>query len=104
MLHLDHNSIFAGLRAVIHCSCPHTMPDTGTPAISHSLSSEEFGTMAKFLIRSDESPNGYIEQEGPLSRTRELSYVPWALTLDRRVVYAPAGQHRNRASRKGLLP
>jgi hypothetical protein len=59
---------------------------------------------AKFLIRDDEQLKGYIEFTGALPRTREFSFVPWAITNDGRVVYAPSRQYRNRPSRGGLRP
>lgn len=58
--------------------------------------------MAKFLIRDDSKIKGWREVDGPLPRTRQLSYVPWAVTLQGRVVYAPTGQHRDRARRGGM--
>jgi len=60
--------------------------------------------MPTFLLRDDSAPSGFKLHHGELSRTRELSYVPWALAADGRVVYAPTGQHRNRPSRGGLRP
>ena len=57
--------------------------------------------MSEFLIRDDSKPTGYIIKSGPLSRTKEESYVPWAVTGDGRVVYAlfeGAGSHGWRAS------
>jgi hypothetical protein len=64
--------------------------------------------MAKFLVR-DYTAKGYKEIDGPLARNRELSYVPWAITGDKRVVYAPTAEARgtpgNRGDDKGrLLP
>lgn len=44
--------------------------------------------MADFLIRDDSKPTGYMVKPGPLPRTREESYMPWALTPDGCVVYA----------------
>ncbi|WP_348756634.1 hypothetical protein [uncultured Aquincola sp.] len=44
--------------------------------------------MAEFLIRDDAASAGYAVRTGPLPRTREESYMPWALTPDGRVVYA----------------
>lgn len=44
--------------------------------------------MAQFLIRDDAASAGYAVRTGPLPRTREESYMPWALTPDGRVVYA----------------
>lgn len=60
--------------------------------------------MATYLIRDDQRPYGYIDHKGALPRTRERSYVPWAVTGDRRVVYARFGEHRTRPSRSGLTP
>jgi hypothetical protein len=61
--------------------------------------------MPTFLIRDDNVGAGSKVHHGALSRTRELSYVPWALTADgRTVVYAPTGQHRNRPNKGGLRP
>lgn len=60
--------------------------------------------MAKFLIRDDSTLLGSREINGPLSRNRQLSYVPWAIARDGRVVYAPTGQHRNRPNRGGMKP
>jgi hypothetical protein len=58
--------------------------------------------MAFVLVRDDSQKSGYTQRTGPLPRTREESYVPWALTSDRRVVYAPSKQFRNKPSAPGL--
>jgi hypothetical protein len=60
--------------------------------------------MSLFFIRDDSSPNGYVIKKGPLPRTREESYVPWAITLQGQVVYAPSNQYRNKPSKPNLRP
>lgn len=60
--------------------------------------------MPSFLVRDDAAALGFRAHAGPLARTREESYVPWALASDGRVVYAPADQYRNAPSRGGLRP
>ncbi len=57
-----------------------------------------------FLVRDDTVTAGYTSRTGPLPRTKEESYVPWALTHDRKVVYARTGQHRNKPTKSGLSP
>ncbi len=56
--------------------------------------------MAEFLVRDFDDPKGYrteIHPSGDLPRekTRHTSvgYVPWGLTMGRRVIYAKAGEH-----------
>ena len=60
--------------------------------------------MSTFLIRDDDSSTGVKVLAGNLPRTREESYVPWALATDGRVVYARSDQYRNRATKGGLRP
>lgn len=52
--------------------------------------------MSTFLIRSFDDPRSYVARQYPLGvlpRTSMESYVPWAVTTDRRVVYAKTGEH-----------
>lgn len=58
--------------------------------------------MATFLVRDFHDPRGYVELTQPggglrrVARTQDQegeSFVPWAITLDQRVVYARTGQH-----------
>lgn len=58
--------------------------------------------MSDFLIRDDTAKTGYRTHNGMLPRTREESYVPWALSADGHVVYAPSNQYRNTPTRGGL--
>ncbi|WP_418317050.1 hypothetical protein [Piscinibacter sakaiensis] len=54
--------------------------------------------MAQFLIRSFDGPSPYATAEfptGSLPRSRDESYVPWALTVGGKVIYAVHGQHRS---------
>ena len=63
--------------------------------------------MARFLIRDDSNQgNGCVEKSftGTLPRSKDESYVPWAQTMQGRVVYAPSTQYRNRASHPKLKP
>ena len=63
--------------------------------------------MTRFLIRSFDDPNGYVERDypdGALPRSREESYVPWGLTADQRVVYARTGEHTGWRGGGGLRP
>ena len=60
--------------------------------------------MPPLLVRDDSQTSGYKNYTGLLPRTREESYVPWALTPERRVVYARSDQFRNKPSRAGLIP
>lgn len=52
--------------------------------------------MPHFLIRSFTDPKGYTvitPSNGLLPRSREESYVPWAITAGGEVVYARTGEH-----------
>ncbi|AEF99853.1 hypothetical protein [Methylomonas methanica] len=52
--------------------------------------------MATFLIRSLSDPKGYTEivsSSDQLPRSAEESYVPWALTMADKVVFARYGEH-----------
>jgi len=64
--------------------------------------------MSVFLIRSFADPRSFTPQhfpQGVLPRTSAESYVPWALTADRRVVYARTGEHTGwRGGSAGLRP
>lgn len=55
----------------------------------------------EFLVRSFSDHRGYSVHRGKLDRTRQKSYVPWAVTMQGKVVYAEFGAHRERP--KGLL-
>lgn len=55
--------------------------------------------MPSFLIRDDADASGFRVHADPLARTREQSFVPWALAQDGRVVYAPSDQYRNAPTR-----
>jgi hypothetical protein len=51
--------------------------------------------MPSFFIRDDSSSTGYRIHMGPLARSREENYVPWALVPDGKVVYAPTENYRS---------
>jgi hypothetical protein len=66
-------------------------------------------TMAEFLIRDDKQSAGYTVRQGPLPRTREESYMPWALTSSGKVVYSrfqktDSFDWRKPPSKPGLSP
>jgi hypothetical protein len=56
------------------------------------------------LVRDDSQMSGFRNYVGLLPRTKDESYVPWALTPDRRVVYARSDQYRNKPTKPGLIP
>ena len=56
------------------------------------------------LVRDDSQTSGFKNYVGLLPRTKDESYVPWALTADRKVVYAKSDQYRNRPTKPGLIP
>ncbi|MGC2661608.1 MAG: hypothetical protein WA324_26940 [Bryobacteraceae bacterium] len=56
------------------------------------------------LVRDDSQPAGYSPYIGLLPRTKQESYVPWALNPERRVIYAKSDQYRNKPSKPGLVP
>ncbi|MEK6239045.1 MAG: hypothetical protein N2C14_30385 [Planctomycetales bacterium] len=58
--------------------------------------------MPKFLVRDYDDPSGYKVTNKPLERSRQVSYVPWALTQDGTVVYAKTGEHRGWPNANGL--
>jgi hypothetical protein len=60
--------------------------------------------MPPLLVRDDSQGTGFANYVGLLPRTKDESYVPWALTADRRVVYAKSDQYRNKPSKPGLIP
>ncbi len=63
--------------------------------------------MPTFLVRDLSNPRGYAEVSPPggsLPRSREESYVPWALLDQKRVVYARTGQHTSWRGGPGLTP
>lgn len=60
--------------------------------------------MPPLLVRDDSQLTGFTNYVGLLPRTKDESYVPWALTPDRRVVYAKSDQYRNKPNKPGLIP
>ena len=63
--------------------------------------------MPQFLIRSFDLNNKYGYETRDcvtLPRNQNESYVPWAITLDSKVVYALTGEHHGFNARLGLRP
>jgi hypothetical protein len=60
--------------------------------------------MSLFLIRDDGNGNGFVIRQGPLARTRQESYVPWALTNAGQVVYARSDNYRSKPAKSNLKP
>jgi len=50
----------------------------------------------QFYVRSFNNPRGYDIRQGKLPRSRQESYVPWAIAQDGNVVYAMHRAHRER--------